>query len=199
MLHFMHTRAHTYIHMHARTHIHTHTHTHAHTNMRTHTRTHTGVGLPPSQDRINVIFSELRDIKKAPSLGAGLPSSCSLKAIAIQLREIKETNELLQKQLKHSMEHSWHSQEQLKHSLEQSQHSLRHSLDLQEMWSLELQEMKASLLSLETTVKKLSDVGLPNDDVIYVDSLLSSFSSNPPPSESSGTLSLPPESGSPPP
>ena len=59
--------------------------------------------------------------------------------------------------------------------------------------------MKASLLSLETTVKKLSDVGLPNDDVIYVDSLLSSFSSNPPPTESSGTLSLPRAFGSPPP
>ena len=69
------------------------------------------------------------------------------------------------------------------------------------MQSLELQEIKASLLSLERTVKKLtekSDAGLP-DDVIDVDSLLSSFNSNQPPIESSGTLSLPPAFGSPPP
>jgi len=148
--------------------------------------------LPPSQDRIDAISGELRDIKKAPSLGAGLPSLCSLKSIAIQLREIKETNELSQEQLKHSLELS---QERLKHSLELSQHTLSHSLDLQEMQSLELQEVKASLLSLERTVKTLSDksdVGLPNDDVIDVDSLLSSFSSNPLPTESSGTLSPPP-------
>ena len=143
--------------------------------------------MPPSQDRIDAISGELRDIKKAPSLGVGLPSLSSLKTIAIQLGEIKETNEL-----------SRHSQEQLKHSLEQSQHSLRHSLYLQEIQSLELQEMKASLLSLERTVKKLSEKseeGLPNDDVIDVDSL-SSFSSNPPPTESSGSLSLPPAFGS---
>ena len=156
-----------------------------------HIHTHTiGVGLPPFQDRIDGISGELRDITKAPSLGVGLPSLSSLKTIAIQLGEIKETNEL-----------SRHSQEQLKHSLEQSQHSLRHSLYLQEIQSLELQEMKASLLSLERTVKKLSEKseeGLPNDDVIDVDSL-SSFSSNPPPTESSGSLSLPPAFGSPPP
>ena len=124
-----------------------------------------------------------------------MPSLCSLKSIAIQLREIKETNELSQEQLKHSLE-------RLKHSLELSQHTLSHSLDLQEMQSLELQEVKASLLSLERTVKTLSDksdVRLPNDDVIDVDSLLSSFSSNPPPTESSGTLSLPRAFGSPPP
>jgi len=131
--------------------------------MHAYTHTHTiGVGLPPSQDRIDAISGELRDIKKSPSL-------CSLKAIATQLREIKETNEL-------------------------AQHTLSHSLDLQEMHSLELKEMKASLLSLESIVKKLfdkSDVGIPNDDVIDVDSFLSSFSSNPPLTESSGTLSLP--------
>jgi len=148
---------------------------------------HATESLSPSQDRIDAISGELRDIKRAPSLGVGLPSFCSLKIIAIQLQEIKEINELShhsQEQLKHSLEHSWHSQEQLKHSLEQSQHSLRHSQELQEMQSLELQEMKASLLSLERTVKKLSEkseVGLPNDDVI---TLLSSFSSNPPPTKS---------------
>jgi len=54
---------------------------------------------------------------------------------------------------------------------------------------------------VECMVKKLSEKseeGLPNDDVIDVDSL-SSFSSNPPPTESSGSLSLPPAFGSPPP
>jgi len=129
----MHTRAHTCTHTH--THMHARRRTHARMHICTHTYTHThtiGVGLPPSQDRIDAISGELRDIKKSPS-------SCSLKAIATQLREIKETNEL-------------------------AQHTPSHSLDLQEMHSLELQEMKASLLSLESTVKKLSDksnVGIP--------------------------------------
>ena len=63
--------------------------------------------------------------------------------------------------------------------------------------------MKASLLSLESTVKKLSekaDARLLKGDEVDVDSLLSSFSSNLPPSSlSSSFASLPPAFGSPPP
>jgi len=65
---------------------------------------------------------------------------------------------------------------------------------------MELQEIKASLLSLERTVEKLSEkagVVFSRDDAIEVDSLLSWFCSNPPPGESSCT-SLPPAYGSPP-
>jgi len=78
---------------------------------------------------------------------------------------------------------------------------LQHYLELQETQSMELQEMKASLLSLERTVEKLSEKAgavFSKDDAIDVDNLLSSFCSNPPPSESSCT-SLPPAFGSPPP
>ena len=65
--------------------------------------------------------------------------------------------------------------------------------------SLQLQEIKSSLQSLERSVKILSeksDKRLTHADVIDVDSLLSSFGSNPPPSESSCTsASLPPAFG----
>ena len=63
--------------------------------------------------------------------------------------------------------------------------------------SLQLQEIKSSLQSLEQSVKILSEKSEKRSasDVIDVDSLLSSFSSNPP-SESSGFL--PPAFGSPP-
>ena len=68
--------------------------------------------------------------------------------------------------------------------------------------SLQLQEIKSSLQSLERSVKILiekSDKRSTHADVIDVDSHLSSFSSNPPPSESSCTsASLPPAFGSPP-
>ena len=80
---------------------------------------------------------------------------------------------------------------------------LQQSLQLQEMKSLlQLQEIKSSLQSLERSVRILSeksDKRLTHADVIDVDSLLSSFGSNPPPSESSCTsVSLPPAFGSPP-
>ena len=68
--------------------------------------------------------------------------------------------------------------------------------------SLQLQEMKSSLQLLERSVKILSeksDKRSTDADVIDADSLLSSFGSNPPPSESSCTsASLPPAFGSPP-
>ena len=71
--------------------------------------------------------------------------------------------------------------------------------------SLQLQEIKSSLQLLERSVKILSeksDKRSTDADVIDVDSLLSSFGSNPPPSESSCTsaslpFGSPPSFGSP--
>ena len=72
---------------------------------------------------------------------------------------------------------------------------IKSSLQMQQ--SLQLQEIKSSLQSLEQSVKILSEKSEKRSasDVIDVDSLLSSFSSNPP-SESSAFL--PPAFGSPP-
>ena len=135
-----------------------------------------GVGLPPSEGRLDAISSELRDIKTTPALEAELLASCSLKSISRQLKC---------------------SQQHLKIQEEQS----KHYMDLQEEQSLELQDVKTSLLSLEKTVKKLSEnahAGLLKGDEVDVDSLVSSFVSNPPPSSSS-FASLPPAFGYPPP
>ena len=75
-------------------------------------------------------------------------------------------------------------------------------LELKLQQSLQLQEIKLSLQSLERTIKVLSeksDKRSTDADVIDVDSLLSSLSSNPPPSESSCTSAfLPPAFDSPP-
>ena len=70
--------------------------------------------------------------------------------------------------------------------------------------TLKLEELKASLQSLESTLKRLSerpDTRLAEvDKGIDIDSLVSSLTSNPPPSESSYTSSLlPPVLNSPPP
>ena len=145
--------------------------------------------MPPSDSRLNAISSKLRDIKKTPALGAGLPPSFSLKTISSQLKEMKKIQSEQLEMKKIESEH-------LQLLWMQSQHHL----ELQETQSMELQEMKASLLSLERTVEKLSEKAgavFSKDDAIDVDSLLSSFCSNPPPSESSCT-SLPPAFDSPP-
>ena len=63
-------------------------------------------------------------------------------------------------------------------------------LELKVQQSLQLQEIISSLQSLERTVKNLSEKSEASD-VIDMDSLLSSFSSNPP-SESSSTSAFPP-------
>ena len=109
--------------------------------------------------------------------GVGIPP-----LIANELKEIKLT------QLELKVQQSLQLQE------------IKSSLQMQQ--SLQLQEIKSSLQSLERTVKILSEKSEKRStdaDVIDVDSLLSSFSSNPTPSESSGTSAfLPPAFGSPP-
>ena len=150
---------------------------------------HVGVGLPPSEGRLDTISSELRDIKKTPTLEAELLASCSLKSISRQLKEIKQC----------SQQHLKVQKEQSKHYMELQEEQSKHYMDLQEEQSLKLQDMKTSLLSLETAVKKLSEnahSGLLKGDEVDVDSLVSSFATNPPPSSSS-FASLPPAFGSP--
>ena len=97
--------------------------------------------------------------------------------------------------------------EQLKEiKLTQLELKVQQSLQLQEIKSsLQMQQslqLQSSLQSLERTVKILSEKSekrSTDPDVIDVDSLLSSFNSNPTPSESSGMSAfLPPAFGSPP-
>ena len=73
-------------------------------------------------------------------------------------------------------------------------------LELKVQKSLQLQEIKSSLQSLERTVMNLSEKSKKRSasDVIDVDSLLSSFCSNPPSKSSSTSAFLPLAFGSPP-